>query len=715
MITLNRFSTLVFSIILFSSTLHSQYTLTDADVVVTDGIIQSCSYNFSEQEISIPNSLDGQTVIGIADKDSVNGVFQNRGITAVYFPTTLEHIGDYAFSGNQIDHVSLENLPLVSIGNYAFYGNNLEFLDLFSLPLITIGDYAFSENNLRDLSLYDLQLVSIGNYAFSGNQEEYTNCNLEINQDLMSIGMYAFQYVNFNQASISNCPIDSIDSYAFCNTSGAINLENVNSLKVIGEYAFQGSSVSISSTSLDSIGPYALYESYAWLDCPAIRYIGEYGCYGSHYSMISQFKELEYIGNYAFKSYEPVDLDLRGLTKLTYIGEGAFYCEYPYPGSGIPYLYLPSAGLDGYNYRWTNGSGNYGIGGTKVYLQDGLSATLEPVYSLTFNVGDGTQPVNNATVSILGNYEFNMFTQEMAYIGSTNASGVCIFNEVLADDEISYKIITDNYPEYNGTVSIVDSDVEENVILSIIKYDVSFTITDGTDPIQGATVTLSGYDPITTDAEGKATVTEVVPEENITYTIEADDYNQGSGTVTVNDYDVDLNVTLELTKYTVTFSVTDGTNPIEEAVVTLSSSAKATDASGIIEFPEIAPEEGIAYTVIANGYESNAGTVSVVDQDVTIDIVLTSTVGISNLRSKSILIYPNPAKDILYIELGDNELPDGYRLTIINQIGAIVYNQQVKKSKQEIDLSNWSGYGLFYLQVIDSGGEVIGAKKIILH
>jgi len=68
--------------------------------------------------------------------------------------------------------------------------------------------------------------------------------------------------------------------------------------------------------------------------------------------------------------------------------------------------------------------------------------------------------------------------------------------------------------------SVVDSDVEENVILSIITYSVNFKVTDGTDPIQGSTVTLTGYDPITTDTEGKVTVTEVLPEENIEYTVD---------------------------------------------------------------------------------------------------------------------------------------------------------------------------------------------------
>ena len=44
-----------------------------SDVVVADGIIQSCSYYTKCKIIIIPEILDGQTVLGIADK--YDGVF----------------------------------------------------------------------------------------------------------------------------------------------------------------------------------------------------------------------------------------------------------------------------------------------------------------------------------------------------------------------------------------------------------------------------------------------------------------------------------------------------------------------------------------------------------------------------------------------------------------------------------------------------------------
>ncbi len=91
-------------------TVTAQYTLTDDDVVVTNGTIESCSYDFTVKDIIIPQTLDGQTVTGIADgRDFDDGVFYNKGIVTVQLPATLEHIGDFAFAENNLTSVTIPN------------------------------------------------------------------------------------------------------------------------------------------------------------------------------------------------------------------------------------------------------------------------------------------------------------------------------------------------------------------------------------------------------------------------------------------------------------------------------------------------------------------------------------------------------------------------------------------------------------------------------
>ena len=96
-----------------------------------------------------------------------------------------------------------------------------------------------------------------------------------------------------------------------------------------------------------------------------------------------------------------------------------------------------------------------------------------------------------------------------------------------------------------------------------------------------------------------------------------------------------------------------------------------------------------------------------------IDAVLTGIDSPDNINT--LRIYPNPAKDNLYINTGDYMKMSGYQLKIINQIGAVVFETNVEEPLYEVNLSTWSGMGLYFVQVIDSGGNIIDIRKIILQ
>lgn len=96
-----------------------------------------------------------------------------------------------------------------------------------------------------------------------------------------------------------------------------------------------------------------------------------------------------------------------------------------------------------------------------------------------------------------------------------------------------------------------------------------------------------------------------------------------------------------------------------------------------------------------------------------IDAVLTGIEGPDNINTLN--IYPNPAKDFLFINTGDYTRMNGYRLKILSQLGATVFEATVEQPLYEINLSTWEGKGMYFVQVIDDGGEIIDIRKIILQ
>jgi len=154
-----------------SYTAHFKHTLTDADVVVENGVITSCNYDFEAKTIIIPEVLQGQTITGITGIKE-DGAFKSKGIVCVVLPSSLKKIGNHAFSENKLDHITIP--PNVdTIGIHAFWGNQIVEVifnsDTQPSQLTSIERGAFEYNKLQSIVI-PANVSLIGTEAFSNNE-----------------------------------------------------------------------------------------------------------------------------------------------------------------------------------------------------------------------------------------------------------------------------------------------------------------------------------------------------------------------------------------------------------------------------------------------------------------------------------------------------------------------------------------------------------------
>lgn len=315
-------------------------------------------------------------------------------------------------------------------------------------------------------------------------------------------------------------------------------------------------------------------------------------------------------------------------------------------------------------------------------------------YNVTFNVTDGTNSIEGASVTLNG-----VGTQ------TTNSSGQTVFANV-TPNTYSYSISKAGFVTGTGSVTLLNASITENKTLSVqtftitasagehgsidpsgavsvnygtnrafaatantgyhilaltvdgsgvteaagettytytfnnvvdnhtiaatfelTTYTVTFNVTDnGTNaPIEGATVTLTGYTDQTTNASGVATFTNVAPGANIAYSVSKDGYVTKILSLTVDGNKTE-NVKLSEASaptYTVTFTVKEGETLLQGATVELAGNGQqTTDISGIATFTGVGIANNIAYTVSKTGYNSSTGTVSVVDKDESVNVSL---------------------------------------------------------------------------------------------
>ncbi|MDB4303247.1 T9SS type A sorting domain-containing protein [Desulfosarcina sp.] len=146
----------------------------------------------------------------------------------------------------------------------------------------------------------------------------------------------------------------------------------------------------------------------------------------------------------------------------------------------------------------------------------------------------------------------------------------------------------------------------------------------------------------------------------------------------------------------VTFNVTSEGLPLEDAIVSFSSTMKNTDATGTAMFNYVFNKtEAVEYVVEKEGFEPVAGTV-IVDGDKSVDVEM-GDASISEYALATFEMYPNPATDQLSVSFktsGENEIK------IYDLTGIEVYTNITRETNFSIDLSRLST-GVYMVKVSD--------------
>lgn len=107
-------------------------------------------------------------------------------------------------------------------------------------------------------------------------------------------------------------------------------------------------------------------------------------------------------------------------------------------------------------------------------------------------------------------------------------------------------------------------------------------------------------------------------------------------------------------------------------------------------------------------------------QSVTVTDTLVINANISTFNPLSyknvIKIFPNPANTSLVIDLGENfEVLKNYKIKISNSAGQSVYESTINEKQEIINLSLWTGKGIYIIDFTDESNTIFESKKIVLQ
>jgi hypothetical protein len=133
------------------------------------------------------------------------------------------------------------------------------------------------------------------------------------------------------------------------------------------------------------------------------------------------------------------------------------------------------------------------------------------------------------------------------------------------------------------------------------------------------------------------------------------------------------------------------------------------------------------FRVLACGDTSNIATIQIADTCITtisdtLYTTVTDTLIINTTLSlpapnneNTIMIYPNPASDHITIDNGNFAAMAGYTIKIENNAGQQVFQSAINQAQFYVDLSTWTGNGLYFVHLIDPQNNTVTVRKIVLQ
>ncbi len=326
-----------------------------------------------------------------------------------------------------------------------------------------------------------------------------------------------------------------------------------------------------------------------------------------------------------------------------------------------------------------------------------MAILWENAYGKNYNIVYASNSESATTWNILIDGDLATFSLTLWHVASTIENSDGAWDEILfsGDDVFTARYIGFQGIERVNTewgYSIFEIEVNE-----VDKYDVTFEILgNGNAPLSGAAVEFND-EQLVTDNSGLAVFENVLPSETpYAYTITHNDYEDASGTVTV-DSDETEQVTLTLTTYDVTFVIRgDGDALLIDATVNFNGEEKVTTSSGEVVFEDVIPSATpYAYTITHDQYNDAAGNVTV-DSNKTENVTMTLKVGFKVFSEKGISIYPNPTNGFISLSSSDS-----FIIEVIDMTGKVLIIKEKHGEIEIIDLSNQPS-GLYFLRLRNS-------------
>jgi len=273
-------------------------------------------------------------------------------------------------------------------------------------------------------------------------------------------------------------------------------------------------------------------------------------------------------------------------------------------------------------------------------------------------------------------------------------------------------VLPDYFGTYDGNLTGMTG--EEWIASEVCEsgFDASFTVinSETSQPVENASIEVDGL--IKTTNENGVVIFSNYDVGIYDFIVTKTDYYDYNASFEIIDEDIVVDVIFDpILTYSISFTITEepGSIPVENTIVNLDGILQYTDAAGTTVFNDYLPGS-YSYVILKDGYELETGVAEVINEDLSIEIILLIN-EIYNELIQNISIYPNPTDGLLNIITGVG-ISQAYQITICDLSGRVVSKTDMKAGVKQFDLSDLQK-GMYIIQIREEAEKIYRSSIVI--
>ena len=97
------------------------------------------------------------------------------------------------------------------------------------------------------------------------------------------------------------------------------------------------------------------------------------------------------------------------------------------------------------------------------------------------------------------------------------------------------------------------------------------------------------------------------------------------------------------------------------------------------------------------------------------NLTIINNLGINTIKHDEFILYPNPASDVVYLQMEAHTQLAGMKIKVVNLLGQVIEEQPIQNTTTELSTKNWGAAGLYFVQIINQNNTTSVTKKVMVN